>query len=339
MSVLHDLEAELQRTGDMSVAQVLHDLYIESALPPTALEREWKRWRAPELARLLKQVYAARGLDPAREFERLDREVNREVWKDQLEEITGEHGNFEREPWAVQVLKDVPTYGPRRGDPLPKPDYVVPRTTNWSGELWVDRETTRFPVLEYAPGYLQRDLEREYGRDAEFVTTFLDGATDADYFRDPKTGAVYQRVATDSWGERECPLQHVDRETGQWDDQLTRPVDLEDTELGARPGEACRLCDELVGAEHGFLPYDVVGSVYVRLRPRNATVETPEARAEVERQWLEAYEGDYDRYELRFERGGQYRDSAWVVYGYTEGVERPDRFRAEDDGEGGVDFT
>lgn len=329
---------------------VLLDFMYEHAIDPAvglfgtdqaALEHEWKRARDPKAADRLELFYRLVGLPAGEQFERLKVEVRRDVHKDVLEELTSEQGNFEREPWAVQVLRDTPPYQPRRGESILPPDFRAPATLNWGGELWVEEDVTRFPVMDYAPEWLQQRLERQYGSSAEFVTTYTYSDEDDQYLRDPKTGAVYERVESNVLGERECPFATWDTEENT--DAEVNVVKVTDTEFGEHPGQRCRYCEEEMHGEHGYLGpgYDVE-NVYVRLKPRIATTDTPEARDEVERQWLKAYGADWPRYELKFEQGG-FRESTWTVYAYedesdVDGTPRAERFRAEDDGEGGIDF-
>lgn len=301
MSVKDELERELLQTGDPGVARALWDLYMDAGEDPTpSLEKAWRKRRDVDTTHLLAQFYTQSGRDPEVEFERLKQEVAREVHLRQIEEITGEHGNLEEKPWMVNELTYQARYvhqshvNPRTRDAIVPPDVVTPDGV----ELWVAEDSIhrkqpaeRVPVLDYPPEYLQRELEGEFGRDAEFVTTYTYQGEDNEHLADAKTGDVYRRVRTETFGERECPFATWDSE--EREDATENVVKEPDTWFGESPGRRCMMCDEAIGEEHGYLNGEYeVGNVYVKLVPRQlrSTVNEPDVEEEV----LRTYRHDFD---------------------------------------------
>jgi hypothetical protein len=109
--------------------------------------------------------------------------------------------------------------------------------------------------MEYAPEYLQGELEREYGYDAEFITRYTDAGgfqSDADLaFVNEKTGTLYQLVRDGAHGAVECPYKDWNPE--EREDERNRRVTVEDTFYGEHPHESCRFCEAAIGEEHGYL--------------------------------------------------------------------------------------
>lgn len=259
MSVLENLEREWKQKRDPGVGHVLRDIWIERFLNAAPPEPTTEMLQSAALAYVDDQ------------FARLKREVELDVEREVLEELASEQGNFER-PWGVHVLTDEFPHGPFRGEGNPRPDYVTPDGL----ELWIadwgihgsGKNSQRHFVIDTAPEWVERELREEFGDDAEFVTVY--GGGDTEYLADSggKNPGLWQRVRESGLGEHECPYRTWDPlEREDHSGNKPRTVTDADTWYGNRPGEACRLCDELLGEEHGYLyagdePNEVV---YVRL--------------------------------------------------------------------------
>lgn len=278
------------------------------------LEREWAKERDPGVERVLRDAYAEQFLaanppEPGREelesatrayvdeqIERLSDEVQLDVRRSIVEELSGEQGNLDNKPWKVRPLTEAMPYHHNRPQ---TPDYVTPEGV----ELWtiVRDVSERDFVIDAPPEFMERELKNEFGHDAEFNTVYDGG--DAEYLVDSggDSPALWQRVRQFGLGERECPFLTWDPE--EREDAQGRKVSIADTQYGEHPGQWCRLCEARVGEKHGYLYLgeEAQGVVYVRLEdatePLPSTVDTPE----MEREVLEAFrasglaEGDEPR--------------------------------------------
>jgi hypothetical protein len=70
----------------------------------------WKKDRSKGATVVLRDYWLDRGIEPEPEFERLKREVEHDIRREQVEATVGEEGNLEREPWAIGELSPEAPY-------------------------------------------------------------------------------------------------------------------------------------------------------------------------------------------------------------------------------------
>lgn len=331
--LISELKKAWEKTSDPQVLQVLMDAFSEAGGEGGEellqyLEYEWKRARLPLIERQLTQVYGVFGKVPKDEFQRLKDEVELRVRREQVEELSSEHGNLNRAPWRVKVLTEIPparsggAAAPATGAP---PDFVTPDGL----DLWVRDSiytpkglTQRQFTMDYPPEYLQSQLEREYGDDAEFVTVYDGG--DTEYLADAKTGDIYRNVESSVMGERECPYATWD--PYEREDRRHGIVIETDTWFGEHPGKWCCLCEAEIGDEHGhiYLGNDALESVYLKLvaEPLRSTVNEPHVEEEIRRAFERFIEREgltLDDFDTFFEHG------QWYVRTYQVEEDNPEQ--------------
>jgi hypothetical protein len=293
---------------------------------------------------VLRDYWLDRGIEPEPEFERLKQEVEHDIRRETIEELTSEHGNFDKRPWGVHVLTDVPTFvsrGPGDAGQHAPPDYTTPDGIGlWIADYGIHgsgKNSQRLFAIDAAPEWAQSELEAEFGDDAEFVTVYDDG--DTEYLADSggKEPSVWQRVREFNMGERECPFRTWDPEARE-DHQGRKPrtVTVTDTYYGEHPGELCRLCEERIGEEHGYLylgeePNEVV---YLRLVAALPLSEREDDNAE--REITAAFVNFADA------RGLEHTETFFEhEHWWTRAVDREETehtFNVVDVGDGGIDF-
>lgn len=324
------------------------------------LEREWTKERDPGVERVLRDTYAEQFLaanppEPGREelesavrayvdnqIVQLGEKVELDVRRSIIEELSDEQGNFDGRPWGVHVLTDEMPYNHNRPQ---SPDYVAPPD---GVELWVagewGRNAKRHFTVDFPPEFMQRELEEEFGGDAEFVTVYDGG--DAEYLVDSggDSPSLWHRVRQFSLGERECPFRTWDPENNEdHSSRNPRKVSIADTHYGEHPGKWCRLCEATAGEKHGYLYLgeEAQGVVYVRLEdatePLPSTVNTPETEREV----LEAFRvsglvEDDEPIEAFYEHGHWWTRIA--AGEYERGGDYPERTYSVIDTHDGFDF-
>lgn len=269
--------------------------------PIQQLEREWKKDRNKGATQVLNDFWLDNGIDPAAEFKRLEEEVELDIRREVIEELSGEHGNLNDEPWKMHVLtqNEPPTYG----SPPVQPDFVVPD----GGVLWIEyRDHQRVFTMDYAPEYLQSDLERELedsDDSPEFVTVFNAGETE--YLADAETGDLYRLVRSGRLGEKQCP--YADWDPAEREDVRDREVSESDTWFGEHPGKLCRLCEAEIGEKHGYLYLgeEAEEAVYWKLKERQlpSTVDTPEIEAEIRDEFETTIADPNDQVDVFYEHG------------------------------------
>lgn len=120
-------------------------------------------------------------------------------------------------------------------------------------------ESVRRWTIDFAPEYMQHELEREFGHNASFKTVFYgDGGNFGPSFetgplRDSE--GLWREVRQFAAGrEAECPY------SGDNNDEGDRNVILEQTFCGEHPGESCALCEGGLGEEHGVIYLGELGA-------------------------------------------------------------------------------
>lgn len=268
------------------------------------LERVWKKERDKGVEMVLRDFWLEQGIEPGPEFERLKQEVELDIARARVEELSGEQ--FDERPWGVHALTEERPYVASTigGGRPPQPDFVTPDGI----ELWIrTANTRRYFVTDFPPEWAQSELEREFGDDTEFVTVYDGGNTE--YLADSggTEPSVWRRVREFGLGEHECPFATWDPEAHG--EVRKNVVKESDTWYGEHPGKWCRLCEAAIGEEHGYiyLGEDAQEVVYMRLKPPQelSTVDTED----VEQAVLTAFhasglvEDDNDSVEAFFERG------------------------------------
>ncbi len=184
-----------------------------------------------------------------------------DLGRDQVEWVLGQQGNLEKEMLVFREVAEMP--GGHGGQIVIGDRSFTP--------VHVNVDHRRHLWMTFPPEYLEKELQREHGWDAEFMTIISEGGgydqgAPALMLIPNKDGdEIWEHVSgTNHSGETECPLKDWDEETR--DDVRGRTVSIEDTYCGDHPGRNCRYCEEPLGNKHGYL---FVGEgteeVYVRL--------------------------------------------------------------------------
>ncbi len=229
---------------------------IQEALRIWAKERDPIAWRV--LADLVEEQVGHERRDE--ELENLLRSVNRGIERAQLEEVVREQGNLETKPWRVRMLSQEEPYqwaraaGARLSPELENP-FVI-RVGDRVISTWPGREFNIWLWIDFAPEYLQRDLERASEDTGTFRTVYSTGGgyqtPQEEYLLDVKTQEVWRRVADGAHGaETECPFRSWDMLENT--DQRDGIVRVEETWFGEHPNKECLYCDEKIGEPHGHV--------------------------------------------------------------------------------------
>lgn len=116
------------------------------------------------------------------------------------------------------------------------------------------RETRRPYVVDFALEYLQRELENEYGHNAQFKTVYAENAREHATLRDSQ--GIWRLIRSfNAGGEPDCPYLGFDE---------GNEVTLEQTYCGENPGKQCSLCEEEIGEQHSHIYIgEIGGNIYM----------------------------------------------------------------------------